>query len=88
MTKRNMKTYFNKIKVQGLMMSLEFERNTKADLEGFLKTVKKYTEHVLVWTKCPRCGLEVPTIDMTKYGCCYYCYAKEQNKELKREVKR
>lgn len=72
-----MKTYFNVIKVQGLMMSLEFERNQKADVEGFLKTVKELTAGVLVWVKCPRCGLEVPAIDMTKYGYCYYCYVKE-----------
>jgi adenine-specific DNA methylase len=71
-----MRTYFNKIKVQGLMISLEFERNPKADVKDFLKTVKKYTERVLVWVKCPRCGWDVPAIDMTKDGYCYYCYVK------------
>ena len=73
-----MKTYFNEIKVQGLMMSLELKRNPNADLKGFLETVKKLTEHVLVWVKCPRCGWDVPAIDMTKYGYCYYCYLKEK----------
>jgi len=73
-----MKTYFNSIKVQGLMLSVEFERNPKADLEGFLRKVKELTERVLIWEKCPRCGLDVPAIDMTKFGYCYYCYVKEK----------
>lgn len=74
-----MKTYFNAIKVQGLMMSLEFSRQPKGKLEDYLKTVKKLTERVLVWVECPKCGLEVPAIDMTKYGECYHCYARETN---------
>jgi len=74
-----MKTYFKSIKVQGLMMSLEFERTLKGSLEDYLKVVKKYTERVLVWVKCPRCGLDVPAIDMTKEGYCYYCMKKEES---------
>jgi len=72
-----MKTYFNKIKIQGLMMSLELEKAKKASLEDFLKSAKKLTDRVIVWVKCPRCRLDVPAIDMTKHGYCYFCYAKE-----------
>jgi len=74
------KTYFNKIKIQGLMMSLELEKHPKASLEGFLKEAKRLTEHLIVWVKCPKCGLDVPQIDMTKHGYCYYCYVREREK--------
>jgi len=73
-----MRTYFNKIKIQGLMMSLELSKKPKAPIEAFLKEAKRLTEHLIVWTKCPKCGMDVPRIDMTKFGYCYYCYLKER----------
>ena len=78
-----MKTYFNAIKIQGLMMSLELSRKPKSNIEDFLKQAKELTERVIVWTKCPRCGWDVPAIDMTKHGYCFYCYAKEQEERKK-----
>jgi len=79
--KTQIKTYFNKIKIQGLMMSLELSKHPKASLEDFLQEAKRLTEHLIVWVKCPKCGLDVPQIDMTKHGYCYYCYVRERGEE-------
>lgn len=47
------------------------------DTQKILQSLKKMTEHLIVWVKCPRCEWDVPAIDMTKHGYCYYCYTRE-----------
>jgi len=74
------KTYFQELIVGGLMMKLCLERNPNAPLRETLKQMKKLTERVLVWVVCPKCGLDVPAIDMTKDGYCFFCYARDEGK--------
>jgi hypothetical protein len=66
--------------VSGFMMRLELQRKPNKSLKETLIALKSMTERVLVWVKCPKCGWDVPAIDMTVDGKCFYCMAKEIGK--------
>ena len=74
------KTYFNTLIVGGFMMRMELERKTTVSLEKTLQSLKNLTDRILVWVKCPKCGWDVPAIDMTTKGYCYYCVAREEGR--------
>ena len=74
------KTYFDTIIIGGFMMRFEVQRKPNKSLRETLVAAKLMTERILVWVKCPKCGWDVPAIDITTEGKCYYCLAKEMGK--------
>jgi hypothetical protein len=78
-----MKPYFRKIKVQGMMMNITLEWSPKIPVENYLKSCKELVGHLMVFVECPRCHMEVPKIDMTKYGYCFFCLQKDEAPMMK-----
>jgi len=77
------KPYFNSIKLQGLYLSIELTKHSKASIDDYLKAVKEKMGDLIVFVKCPKCGREVPKIDMTIYGYCYICLQREDQLKVK-----
>lgn len=68
------KPYFRSVKLQGMFLSITLTRQPKASVDDFLNAVKEKMGDLIVFVKCPKCGKEVPKIDMTIHDCCYFCY--------------
>ena len=80
--RKNVEPYFKSVKLQGMFMSITLTKHPKANIDDYLKAIKEKLGDLIVFVKCPKCGREVPKIDMTIYNCCYICLA-EEGKEAK-----
>lgn len=78
MADKKIKPYFNSVKLQGLFLSIELKKHPKASLNDYLKQIKERLGDLIVFVKCPKCGREVPKIDMTVYDCCYFCFQEHE----------
>jgi uncharacterized OB-fold protein len=79
------KPYFKSVKLQGMFISIELTKHPKASIDNFLKAVKERMGDLIVFVKCPKCGREVPKIDMTIHGYCYICFHQQQASEQNRK---
>jgi len=73
--------------VEGYKTGMELHYN----IEGFTK--ENYADQIqairerykldnyLVYTKCPKCGVEVPAIDMRTDNVCVFCYCKQKEED-------
>jgi uncharacterized OB-fold protein len=79
------KPYFKSVKLQGMFISIELTKHPKASIDDYLKAVKERMGDLIVFVKCPKCGREVPKIDMTVHGYCYICFHQQQASEQNRK---
>jgi uncharacterized OB-fold protein len=80
------KPYFKSVKLQGMFISITLTKHPKASIDDYLKAVKEKMGDLIVFVKCPKCGREVPKIDMTVYGYCYICFHQQQASEQNRKA--
>lgn len=72
------KPYFGSVKLQGMFLSIELTKKQKVTIDDYLKGLKQQLGDLIVFVKCPKCGREIPKIDMTIYDCCYICFIEKE----------
>ena len=88
MSSLKVKPYFGSVKLQGMFLSIEVTKKPNVSIDDYLKGIKKQFGDLIVFVKCPKCGREVPKIDMTIYNQCYVCFLEnEAQPSMEREAK-
>jgi len=81
--------YFKKLRLQTFMMNFELGLDLKKfDSPEALRSIindmkeKLHLDKYIVFVKCPDCGIEVPALDMTDKGYCYFCLLRREEKGI------
>jgi len=68
MAKEQIEPYFKSVKLQGMFISITLTKHPKASIDDFLKAIKEKMGGLIVFVKCPKCGVSAMMIHRLNKG--------------------